>query len=40
MSTIRPVKPSSGGGGTVTYGFTSGTALEGNTVATQIGGAP
>lgn len=40
MSTVRPVKPSSGGGGTVTYGFTSGTALEGNTVATQIGGAP
>ena len=39
MSTVRPVKPSSGGG-TVTYGFTSGTALEGNTVATQIGGAP
>ena len=39
MSTIRPVKPNSGGGGTVTYGFTSGTALEGNTTANQIGGA-
>lgn len=39
MSTIRPVKPNTGGG-SVTYGFTSGTALEGNTVATQIGGAP
>ena len=39
MSTIRPVKPSSGGGGTVTYGFTAGTALEGNTTANQIGGA-
>ena len=39
MSTVRPVKPNSGGG-TVTYGFTPGTALEGNTVATQIGGAP
>ena len=37
MSTIRPVKP--GGGGTVTYGFASGTALEGNTTADQIGGA-
>ena len=38
MSTVRPVKPNSGG--TVTYGLTPSTALEGNIVATQIGGAP
>ena len=39
MSTVRPAKLNSGSG-TVTYGSTAGTALEGNVVATQIGGAP
>lgn len=38
MSTVRPSKPHTDTG--VVYGFTAGTALEGDTLATDINGAP
>ena len=38
MSTVRPSKPHNDTG--VVYGFTAGTALEGDTLATDINGAP
>jgi hypothetical protein len=38
MTTSRPSKPNNGS--TITYGFVAGTALEGDTRAVDIGGAP
>lgn len=38
MTTARPTKPNNGS--TITYGFVAGTALEGDTRAVDIGGAP